>query len=191
MKNSNIDAILFDFVGVLLFKKKDWQSDPITEAVCDMAGQSINDEKYKKLACERLNITESQFYETVKRTAEKYEMFKKLWDLLSGLRENYKLAVINNGTALTLPKFKSKFPVDERFDLFVSSAIEGIKKPQPEIYLFTAKKLGVKSENCLFMDDSLENINGAKAVGMQTLYWDRTEDREVLLEEFLNIVKPA
>ena len=38
-------------------------------------------------------------------------------------------------------------------------------KPQPEIYLLAAERVGRAPESCLFVDDLRENCDGAKAVG--------------------------
>jgi putative hydrolase of the HAD superfamily len=100
---------------------------------------------------------------------------------------NYKLAIVNNGTGLTLSKFKSKLDIDTKFDAFISSAIEGIKKPDAEIYLLSAEKLGVKPNECLFMDDSYKNIEGARQAGMTTLWWDKNKERSEILKEFVNL----
>ena len=42
----------------------------------------------------------------------------------------------------------------------------GLHKPQPEIYMLGAERLGVAAERCVFVDDLRENVEGAEAVGM-------------------------
>ena len=42
-------------------------------------------------------------------------------------------------------------------------------KPQPEIYLLAAERLGVEPEACVFVDDLRENCEGAEAVGMTAI----------------------
>jgi putative hydrolase of the HAD superfamily len=54
----------------------------------------------------------------------------------------------------------------ELFDTAVISAEVGLHKPQPEIYLLAAERLGVEPAECIFVDDLRENIDGAEAVGM-------------------------
>ena len=58
-------------------------------------------------------------------------------------------------------------------------------KPSRDIYLETAKRLGVLPEQCLFMDDSKENVEGAVSCGMQTIWWGNKEEGFVALREFL------
>jgi HAD superfamily hydrolase (TIGR01509 family) len=42
-------------------------------------------------------------------------------------------------------------------------------KPAPDLFLFAAKQMGVKPDNCLVIEDSLTGIKAAKAAGMNVL----------------------
>jgi FMN phosphatase YigB (HAD superfamily) len=42
-------------------------------------------------------------------------------------------------------------------------------KPQPEIYLLAADRLGLAPARCVFVDDLRENCAGAEAVGMTAI----------------------
>ena len=42
-------------------------------------------------------------------------------------------------------------------------------KPMAEIYEYTLEKLNVRADEALFIDDRLENVEGARAVGMHSL----------------------
>jgi putative hydrolase of the HAD superfamily len=52
------------------------------------------------------------------------------------------------------------------FDVTVISAEVGLHKPQPEIYMLAAERLGEAPGRCVFVDDLRENCAGAEAVGM-------------------------
>ena len=52
--------------------------------------------------------------------------------------------------------------------LFLSYQV-GARKPNPEIYRHMLDDLGVKGEQCLFIDDRPENIEAALAAGIQPL----------------------
>jgi epoxide hydrolase-like predicted phosphatase len=52
------------------------------------------------------------------------------------------------------------------FDDVVISAEVGLHKPQAEIFLLAAARLGAEPASCVFVDDLRENCAGAKAVGM-------------------------
>jgi putative hydrolase of the HAD superfamily len=91
--------------------------------------------------------------------------------MLPRLRKYYRLAVINNGTALTYPYFKARLDMEETFDLFISSARVGVAKPDARIYQRACDGLGVVASECLYMDDVLENVIAAQRLGMQGIHW--------------------
>jgi putative hydrolase of the HAD superfamily len=62
------------------------------------------------------------------------------------------------------------------FDLIVDSSEVGMRKPEPEIYLLTCEKLGVKPERAAFVDDIPTNIEGATAVGLHAIQFTKTDE---------------
>jgi FMN phosphatase YigB (HAD superfamily) len=52
------------------------------------------------------------------------------------------------------------------FDALVFSGEVGVAKPDPEVYLIAADRLGLPAVRCAFVDDSTENIRGAVQAGM-------------------------
>jgi putative hydrolase of the HAD superfamily len=69
----------------------------------------------------------------------------------------------------------------ELFEVVVISAEVKLHKPEPEIYLLAAERLGVEPGACLFVDDLRENCEGAEAVGMTAVRHRSTgETRERL-----------
>ena len=178
---SDIKAILFDLVGVLLFKRSDYKPNRIIDEVDKVIGKVIDDSKFKEETMQKYNFTKEEFNDVLESIVNKYEANQPLWDLLPQLKEYYKLGIINNGTGLTLPRLKSRYPIGANFDIFISSAIEGVGKPDQRIYLTAVKKFRVEPRQCLFMDDSLENIKGAEKVGMKVIWW---ENRDGGFEKF-------
>lgn len=55
---------------------------------------------------------------------------------------------------------------DALFDITVISGEVGLRKPEPEIYLLTAERLGVPPSACVFVDDLGPNVRAAEQVGM-------------------------
>ena len=71
------------------------------------------------------------------------------------------------------------------FDTVVVSGAVGMRKPEPEIYRFAAGLIGVPLEQCVMVDDSPANIEGALAAGMVGLHHRTpTETTDRLLELF-------
>jgi putative hydrolase of the HAD superfamily len=62
------------------------------------------------------------------------------------------------------------------FDLIVDSSHEGMRKPDPEIYLLTCKRLEVEPERAAFVDDIPTNVEGAAAVGLHAIRFTTTEE---------------
>jgi epoxide hydrolase-like predicted phosphatase len=52
------------------------------------------------------------------------------------------------------------------FDAVVISGEVGMRKPDPEIYRLTARKIGLRPDECVFVDDLAANVRGAVKVGM-------------------------
>jgi putative hydrolase of the HAD superfamily len=53
----------------------------------------------------------------------------------------------------------------------VISAEVGLMKPDPRIYRLAAESVGLETTEVLFVDDFIENVEGAKAVGMQAIHF--------------------
>jgi putative hydrolase of the HAD superfamily len=77
--------------------------------------------------------------------------------------------------------------IRQLFDVVVISAEVGLHKPQPEIYLLAAERLGVDPKDCVFVDDLRENCAGAEAVGMTAVLHRNIEDTLTRLEELLGV----
>jgi epoxide hydrolase-like predicted phosphatase len=73
------------------------------------------------------------------------------------------------------------------FEDVVLSAEVHLHKPQPEIYLLAAERLGVEPRACLFVDDLRENCEGAEAVGMTAVRHRSTEETRRRLAELTGI----
>ena len=95
-----------------------------------------------------------------------------LWPMVHRVRrlkdEGYRLGILTNNVREFGEYWKSTVPI-ELFDVVVDSCEEGIRKPDPEIYLRTAERLMVDPKACVFLDDSAANCDAAAAVGMQTV----------------------
>lgn len=70
---------------------------------------------------------------------------------------------------------KAQAQVRALFDLFVSSAEIGMRKPEKRIYVFTMQKLrervgaDLQPGEVLFVDDVGQNLKAAREMGMRTL----------------------
>jgi epoxide hydrolase-like predicted phosphatase len=94
----------------------------------------------------------------------------ELLALIRRLRPRFKTALLSNFPS-SLRTLLAEQGVSDAFDLVIISGEEGIVKPDPRIFRLAAQRLGVPIGDCLFVDDFVENIQGARAAGMQTLHF--------------------
>ena len=83
----------------------------------------------------------------------------------------YNLSMISNMTQDTLAYIRAGFKWLELFDELIFSCEFGTNKPDISIYADCLKKIKLSPAECLFVDDSAENIEGAAAVGMHTIHF--------------------
>ena len=101
----------------------------------------------------------------------------RMVEALKRCKKRFKVACItNNVKSGTGPAMATSGATRERtgavmalFDLVVESSVEGIRKPNPEIYRLTCAKLGVAPDACAFLDDLGINLKPARQLGMQTI----------------------
>jgi len=92
------------------------------------------------------------------------------------LRERgYKLAICTNNVREWAPRWRAMLPVDEIFEVVVDSAFVGTRKPEPRIYELTLEALGVPAGSALLIDDIEANCDGARAVGLNAVWFQSTE----------------
>jgi HAD superfamily hydrolase (TIGR01509 family) len=96
-------------------------------------------------------------------------------DLLEQLHKRYKLAVVSNlGIPEVLPIALDKFGIRKHFDAIIASGTVGYRKPGSIIFKEALSMVDVLPEETVFVGDSLyHDVQGAKAVGMKTVWIKR------------------
>lgn len=82
------------------------------------------------------------------------------------------------------------YPVEELeavFDDLVISGEVGLRKPEPEIYLLAAERIGRSPERCAFVDDLEVNVMAARDAGMFGVHHTEFEVTAARLEGFFGI----
>ncbi|WP_329420425.1 HAD-IA family hydrolase [Streptomyces sp. NBC_01693] len=95
--------------------------------------------------------------------------------LLRRVRARVPLVLVTNAT----PRLADDLAALGLTDLahhVVSSAVEGVAKPDPAIYRIAAARAGVPMDRCLFVDDSRENIDAAVALGTTGVHFRQPSD---------------
>lgn len=56
------------------------------------------------------------------------------------------------------------------------SHLLGMRKPHPEVFLYILEKHGLRAEETLFIDDTLQHVEGAKKAGLHALHLSDGKD---------------
>lgn len=81
-------------------------------------------------------------------------------------KKGYKLAVASSTQLPLVERVMRENGIIEQFEILVSGNQFEKSKPDPEIYLYTAAKLGVKPEECLAVEDSTFGVLAGHRAGM-------------------------
>jgi putative hydrolase of the HAD superfamily len=107
-----------------------------------------------------------------------------LLDFVRSLRPGIKTGVISNAWP-DLRDYLVENKADDAFDALTISAEVGMMKPDPRIYQMALDKLGVLADQSVFLDDTLENVEAARALGMHGILFREPERALRDLEEIL------
>lgn len=113
-----------------------------------------------------------------------YERFCALWGiiflpqtlveetLLAALKSRYRLYSLSNTNAIHFPLVMRDYPILRHLDGHVLSYEVGVMKPAPEIYRAALARAGCRADECLFIDDIAENIEGARREGIDGIVFE-------------------
>ncbi|MEL6520503.1 MAG: HAD family phosphatase [Pseudomonadota bacterium] len=73
-------------------------------------------------------------------------------------------------------------PIVTRFEDVAVSGLEGVKKPDPEIFQRMLDRNGLTAADCLFTDDGAKYLEGARTVGMHTHLFQGASDLRARLQ---------
>jgi epoxide hydrolase-like predicted phosphatase len=95
-----------------------------------------------------------------------------------------RLAILTNNVREWQPRWMPLLPAG-MFELIVDSGFEGVRKPEPEIYARTLSRLGLKAEQCAFVDDLEINVVAANELGLHGVHFRSTEQTIADLDSVL------
>jgi HAD superfamily hydrolase (TIGR01509 family) len=177
-------AILFDLDGVLVDMPKG-HYEALNRALA-LFGARIGEDEHQTIfnglpTRKKLEMLEEQgrlpkgLREFINAVKQKYtkEVIPKYCPpdyskivLLKNLKQKgYKLACCSNSVKETLHLMLHSANLFDSFDLVLGNDEIKKHKPDPEIYLTAMKRLGVKPEECLIVEDAPHGIAAAKASG--------------------------
>ena len=108
--------------------------------------------------------------------------------ILKELKEaGYPLAVLSNWSAETFPKVWDRFEFLGWFNPILISGEVGLIKPGSEIFQYLLNEINKDAANCIFIDDSLPNIQMAEELGFEAIFYSSPKELRTRLEQ-LNIL---
>lgn len=96
--------------------------------------------------------------------------------LVKDCRKEVKVGLLTNNIKEWFKVQEKKENFEKNFDVVVVSARVGLRKPMKNIYYLTAEKIKVKPKECVFFDDLMDNVDGAKKAGMRAFKFKSAED---------------
>lgn len=182
-------AIIFDLDGVICFTDKyhyqawktladrlgvyfDKKINNRLRGVSRMASLEIILERANKIYTkeEKETFTEEKNanYLELLKNMSRADLSDEVRDTLHALRsKGYKLAI---GSSSKNTKFiLDKIGLNHFFDAIADGTDISHSKPDPEVFLTAAKKLGVDPATCAIVEDAKSGIQAAKAAGMTAL----------------------
>jgi HAD superfamily hydrolase (TIGR01509 family) len=168
-----IKAIIFDCFGVLttegfgLFRDKYLSQDVAKRRQANESMDQLNAGQipYDKFAEALANLA-GVSNKTVRSYLDENKPNEPLLDYVrSDLKPHYKIGMLSNAGNDWLKEMFTQEDI-ELFDDIVLSYKFGVIKPQPEIYDLATKRLGVASNECVFVDDQEKHCEGARQAGI-------------------------
>lgn len=211
-----IKAAIFDLDGTLLNRDEsvkifiDRQYDRLHKLIghipkekyitrfieLDNRGYAWKDKVYQQLVSEFdfVDITwEELLQDYISEFKNNCIPFPNLIKMLEELKSNnLLLGMITNGYGQFQMDNMMALGIEKYFDVILISEWEGIKKPDPRIFIKALKKLNVSANESIFIGDHPDNdVIGAKKVGMKGIWkkdfqWDNV-DADYIVDDLMEL----
>lgn len=178
-----IEAVVFDMDGVLVDTEHLW--DEVREALTEEWGgrytpeaqeamMGMSSPEWSRYLHEVVGLREPPEVisaEVVRRMLARYETeLPVVPGAVEAVRrlasEGLRLAVASSSNRELIDGVLRRLELTELFEVTVSSEEVARGKPAPDVYLETARRLGVAPKACVAIEDSASGIRAAHAAGM-------------------------
>jgi len=147
--------------------------------------KTLNDERaFFKRYYKYLLIGEGVTYDIEKRAKLLFDelwcngdraLFPEVKEVLEYFKlRNYKMGVISD-TSPSLEYSLRQLGISDYFTSFTASSLVGVGKPDPAIYKAALISQNVSAEESIYVDDTKEEADGARALGFMSFFLDRTK----------------
>jgi glucose-1-phosphatase len=108
----------------------------------------------------------------------------ELLAFIRAIKTHYKTGIISNAWS-ELAATLEEWDILEDFHVVVGSGDVGIMKPDPKIYQIALEQLSVEPGEAVFIDDFIENVEGARQLGIQAIHF---RNRDQALSELKTLL---
>lgn len=169
-------AILLDMYGVIVKQTGDDFAPYVQKSFPELGAEEINTLWYKADIGELTSLEvweglgfQGDLEQIEKEYLDTIELNDGLLEFIHAVKGKYKLAIISNDSSRWSKYIREKFELNQYFDVISISGDLKIRKPDERIFLLTAEKLGVRPEDCFYVDDRRNNLEAAKKLGMKQI----------------------
>lgn len=111
-----------------------------------------------------------------------------LLDYIKG--KNLKRAVVTGTTRSTTEKIFKKLNIESYFNFIICGNEVKIGKPDPWVYNYTVGSLGLNSDECVILEDSINGItagikSGCKIIAVNSVWSDKKENNIIAYKDNL------
>ena len=177
-----IKMIAFDLVGVLVGERSN-VLNKIEDKLERLFGPNINDDDYITKAKEI--ITDSNIELFTKNIINKLYRIREegLIEILRNKYPDIKIIIATNHLSYVKDFINTNFDVD---DVIISAEINKIK-PNSDFYQFILDKYNLEPNELLFLDDNIENVDGAKKLGINVIKVEKEMSLLNEIERFMEV----
>jgi putative hydrolase of the HAD superfamily len=106
-------------------------------------------------------------------------------DLVPRLKRNgYRLVLASNTNPAHYERYRKQFKETlAHFDAIAVSHEAGARKPHPKFFAHAHSLAGCERNECVFVDDLMDNVSGAKEFGWQAIHYTRFDELVPNLKE--------
>jgi len=130
-------------------------------------GEITSDEFLTALGYENLQFHMRDYIENHLTIDEGFYM------LADKYREKYNYALLSNDVSAWSKYITEYYDLDKYFTHKIVSADVFCRKPERKIFEIALDKLAIPATDCIFIDNSVENLKAAEEIGMKTILFNR------------------
>lgn len=115
---------------------------------------------------------------------KKMQTNKSLVKFIPKLKKSKVVLFTNSIGYMAIQVFKTRHISKKLFDKIFLSNVIHLAKPDEQAYLYVLKKLKLKPQETLMIDDRIENITPAKKLGMHGIVFKNTKQFQKALKKY-------